>query len=117
MKLSNNFSVKLLSEPSIKVNSRTPTIELKNIIRIEGQSNYSLIHTNGGSIICTKSLKFFEENIKDPRFIRPHKSHIVNTDFIKNCTEKEGYYKLGLKNGSSIDVARRRNKGILDIVV
>ncbi|MFT6204809.1 MAG: two-component system LytT family response regulator [Spirosomataceae bacterium] len=117
MKLSKTCSRKIEKEPSIKVNSMTPTIELKNIVRIEGQSNYSLIHTNGGSIICTKSLKFFEENIKDPRFIRPHKSHIVNTDYIKDYSKNAGNFKLSLKNGTSVDVARRRNKDILSVIL
>lgn len=116
MKLSKEATGTLKNEMVIKVNKMTPTIELKNIISIEGKSNYSLIHTKSESIICTKSLKFFEENIEDPRFIRPHKSHIVNTDYISAYSEKEGNYKLSLKNGGSINVARRR-KDVLSVIL
>ncbi len=116
MKLSNNNNQSLRRDSSIKVNSKTPILSLENIISNEGRINYSLIHTKGGSILCTKSLKYFEQNIKDARFIRPHKSHIVNRDFIVKFTRKAGNFTIGLKNGNLIDIARRRNKEILAIL-
>lgn len=117
MKITATYHTKPSVDTSLTVNSKTPIIKLRNIISIEAQANYSLIHTNGGSIICTKTLKFFEEHIQDPRFIRPHRSHIVNRDYIEKCTQRAGCFTLGLKNGNNIEIARRRNKEILEILV
>ncbi|MDP5120076.1 MAG: LytTR family transcriptional regulator [Spirosomaceae bacterium] len=117
MKITATYHTKPASESLLTINSKTPIIKLGNIISIEAQANYSLIHTKGGSIICTKTLKFFEKNIQDPRFIRPHRSHIVNRDYIEKCTRQAGSFTIGLKNGNKIDVARRRNKEISDILV
>lgn len=102
------------AEPEITVNSRTPTIKLKNIIWIQGLANYSLIHTKSGSIMCTKSLKFFDQNIEDSRFIRVHKSHIVNTDYVSKYNRNKRNPALHLKNGNIIEVARRRTKETLE---
>lgn len=108
------YNTQKKNEPELTVNSRTPTIKLKNIIRIEGSSNYSLIHTKRGTIICTKSLKFFTKEIEDPRFFRTHKSHIVNLDYVSKYYKNNGSPTLGLTNGSFIEVARRRAKETLD---
>ena len=93
----------------IKVNRSTPPIALHNIIMIEGCSNYSIIQTQTGAVVCTKSLKFFEEHINDNRFIRTHKSHIVNLRYLSEYKFENGIYTLFLKTGKAIEVARRRN--------
>lgn len=108
MKLTKLINENSANDEVLKVNRTTPSILLNDIIIIEGKVNYSLIQTNSGSIICTKSLKYFEEIIEDKRFIRAHKSHIVNSDYIRTHKHSRGVYKLVLKNGKVVDVARRR---------
>lgn len=110
MKLPNLTQRSLFSEKVIKVNSKTPIILLNDIILIEGKSNYSLIQTKSDAIICTKSLKFFEENLDNKRFIRTHKSHIVNLDYIQRHRVIEGVHTLEMKNGQLVGVSRRRSQ-------
>lgn len=100
----------------IRVNKSTPILDLADIILIEGRVNYSLIQTKHNSIICTKTLKFFEKNINDKRFIRTHKSHIVNIDYVQRHRRIDGVYVLELKNGQLIDVARRRSQHVSNYI-
>ncbi len=100
----------------LRVNKFTPLLNLSDIILIEGRVNYSLIQTRYDSIICTKTLKFFEKNIDDQRFIRTHKSHIVNIDYVQHHKIIDGVYVLELKNGQIIDVARRRSQHVSNYI-
>lgn len=110
MILKDTFTLNLSIDKVINVDRATPTIKLKDIIMIEGMSNYSLIQTKTGPIVCTKSLKFFEQLIKDEQFVRTHKSHIVNLAYLRTYKCIDGTHTLELKNGQILEVARRRSQ-------
>jgi two-component system, LytTR family, response regulator len=85
----------------------------KNIVRIEGSSNYSKIFIdNNEHLLVAKVLRWFEETLPKEMFIRPHRSHLVNKRFIKkikgNITKT-----LVLHNGENIVISRRKKGGLM----
>ncbi|PST82126.1 DNA-binding response regulator [Pedobacter yulinensis] len=83
-------------------------VELDNIVHIEADSNYSVFNlVNLEKITVSKVLREYEELLPDHRFVRVHKSSIVNLDFVKEYHSRNGL-QLILKNGEIINVSRRR---------
>jgi two-component system, LytTR family, response regulator len=83
-------------------------VEIDEIIHIEADSNYSIFHlVSLEKITVSKVLKDFEEILPDDKFVRIHKSSIVNLKYVKEYNNKNGLVLL-LKNGESITVSRRR---------
>lgn len=81
---------------------------LKDILRIEGERNYSyIILTNGKKRLASKTLGEFEEILSDKGFYRSHKSHIVNGLHIASVP-RSGV--ILLSNGVEIPVARRKKE-------
>ncbi|NPA44350.1 MAG: response regulator transcription factor [Chlorobi bacterium] len=76
--ISNNFIFVKSEYKNIKVN-------FKDILFIEGLSDYIKIHlTNGEKILSLQSLKAFFEKLPQNDFIRIHRSYIISIDKIKS---------------------------------
>jgi DNA-binding LytR/AlgR family response regulator len=66
----------------VKVNYKMQRVDFKDILYIEGLSEYVIIKTKAGNIITYQSLKNMEEILTNNNFIRVHKSYIVSMDKI-----------------------------------
>lgn len=84
-----------------------------NIVRIEADENYSIVHLEcGKKIILAKTLKQFQEMLDPENFVRPSRSHLVNTKFLKSASSTQ----LILKNGVKLPIARRRKIDLISII-
>src|SRR5919109_930335 len=64
---------------------RVDVIEWDKLVRIEASSNYSRIYlSDGKTLFVAKVLKKFEEELDKRVFVRPHKTHLVNSSFIQS---------------------------------
>lgn len=60
------------------------------IIRLEADSNYCVIHIKGqDSILSSKPLKFYENKLPTEAFSRIHKAHLVALDHIQLIKQQE----------------------------
>lgn len=85
----------------------------KEIIRCEGSGNYTKFYFNKhNNIITSKTIKDYEEMLRPHKFIRVHKSHLVNSDYVSSYISLTNSLKL--KDGSTIEVSRRRKKEVLE---
>ena len=86
-------------------------IEKKEVIWVEGQSNYSVFHlTNGGKVVLGYTLKLVLEHLGEG-FLRIHKDHIVSVSFIDKVIMPKGVQVpvLILKNKLKLSISRRRS--------
>ena len=88
-------------------------IPINEIVRVEGDSNYSNIFLlNGTKHLVAKTLREYEE-ILDPQFIRVHKSHLVNKDHIRKYVNTDGGYVV-MADGSNITVSVRKRPEVME---
>lgn len=91
-------------------------VDIDEIIRIEADSNYSVFHLNNlEKIAVSKILKEYEEILPEERFVRVHKSSIVNLKYVKEYNSKNGLQVI-LTNGEAITVSRRRASDFFDSI-
>jgi two-component system LytT family response regulator len=89
-------------------------VDIDDIVHIEADSNYSVFHLhNLEKIAVSKILKDYEEILPENRFVRIHKSSIVNLKYVKEYNSKNGLQVI-LENGSAITVSRRRASEFFD---
>ncbi|MFN8349207.1 MAG: LytTR family DNA-binding domain-containing protein [Spirosomataceae bacterium] len=83
-----------------------------DIVRLEGDGNYTrFILTNGRRILVAVCLCFYEKALPN-LFVRVHKQHIVNRRHIEVFNKK--YVIMG--NGGRVAIARRKQKQIQAIL-
>lgn len=108
-----------LDRIAVKDKSEIHLIDINDIYFIEAQDDYVSIETKERSYLKNARLKFYEKNLNPKKFIRVHRSYIVNTDFIRKIEpySKDAYVLL-LKENKKVSVSRsglQLLKGILDI--
>jgi len=83
-------------------------LEISEIIRLEGENNYTKFYLwNKKPLIVTKTLKEFESVLPESKFIRVHKSDIINISYISEYSNLDGG-SVKMKCGSRISISRRR---------
>lgn len=83
-------------------------VELKDIIRLQAESNYTHIHLSGNKIfVSAKTLKEYDEILSEHKFLRVHKSHLINPAHIESY-DRQGI--LLMSDGSKVEVARRKKE-------
>lgn len=79
-------------------------VKLKSIVRCETSGSYTTFFLeNDKKIIVSKPLKYYEEILAPPGFMRVHQSHLINVDFITSYS-KDGM--ITLQDKSTIPVSR-----------
>jgi len=93
---------------------RVEFVEVKSIIRCQGESNYTHIYfSDRKPLLTAKSLIEFEELLAEYNFIRVHKTHLVNLNQVTSFTKNDGGV-LFLSNGDSVAISRRRKEFVLE---
>lgn len=78
---------------------------LKDIIKIEGERNYSYIHlANKSKKLSSKTLAWFEDILSDKGFFRCHRSFLVNGLFVNKMNNDV----FILADGSRVPISRRK---------
>jgi two-component system LytT family response regulator len=109
-----NMNTKAVSDQTLTLQTQEGELRLtlKNIVRVEGERNYSYIHlANNKKKLTTKTLGDLEELLGDKGFFRCHKSHLVNFSFIKAYPNS---ITIQLSDDSELPIARRKKEEFKD---
>lgn len=99
------------SKLCINLLEKSTIIPIKNIKRLESDSNYTVIHTNDGKkVVVSKTMKIFMNLLPKEHFIKCHKSHIVNVDCITSITKTS----LLLDSNVEIPISRLKHKELIE---
>jgi two-component system, LytTR family, response regulator len=89
-------------------------VEVKDIIRCEASSNYTLVvTTTGKKIMVTKTLRQFEEILEPYGFIRVHRSHLVNPEHVVKLNKADGL-QIEMSDGTQVDVSNSQKNAFLE---
>jgi len=96
--------------------NRQVFILIDQLVCLEGYGNYTYLHTNDGQkYLISKTLKSYAGILDAKRFLRVHKSSIVNLDYIKEVSVCDR--AILLRNGKEVAIARRRATQVRKIAV
>lgn len=92
----------------VATTGKLEVIALQTLVRIEATNNYSRLYlADGKTILVAKVLKRFEEQLDHGYFIRTHKTHLVNLQFIQSCSGAK-QKSLMLTNGDCVAISRSK---------
>ena len=101
----------------VHYSNRWVKIPLKNIVRLQGECNYTYVYTENREYIAARTLKNFEKLLGEDTFIRVHKSHIVNMRFVERVDIQNNAGEIRIEGGRHLEVARRRLKNVINKLV
>ncbi len=93
----------------VKENKKIVKVHLKNILYIEGLSEYVQIYTTHKKLITKSSMTNMEEKLPDKTFLRIHKSFIVSLPKVEAFTPASVEI-----NGKELPIGRSYKTAVLD---
>jgi len=97
----------------LKTSNSIYVVDVQDIIRCESDSSYTKFFLKDGrKIMLSKVLKEYDELLKDSGFLRVHKSHLINLNYIDKFNKTDGGYLI-MKDSSSVPVSQRKRDTIL----
>ncbi|MGR3810477.1 LytR/AlgR family response regulator transcription factor [Jiulongibacter sp. NS-SX5] len=93
----------------MKVGGKKGLLNLNDIVYLKSLKNYTIFKLKSGKeVLSSKTLKIFEDELTDViNFVRPHRSYMVNFDYIDDLhfNHKGGEIYLG---DTTIEISRRK---------
>lgn len=89
--------------------------KVEDILRLEADRSYTHIHLVGKKpFTASRTLRHFEEMLEEFRFVRTHKSHLVNASHITRVSADRD--ALHLSDGSTVEISRRKKDEVLQML-
>ncbi|TAJ32563.1 MAG: LytTR family transcriptional regulator [Reyranella sp.] len=83
-------------------------VEVADIDWVEASGNYAVLHVGGELLEIRSSLTKLEGELDAKRFVRVHKSHLVNIARVVEVTPwVSGDWRIRLQDGAEVNLSRR----------
>ncbi len=98
---------------AIKVKGRILFINLADVVSVQAQGNYVLLHRDSTSYLLRESISAVAEKFQSHGFIRIHRSILVNISFVEEIKPyPTGEYGLRVKGRQEFRVTRTYKKNL-----
>jgi two-component system, LytTR family, response regulator len=98
-----------------------PTLEgfeivtISSIVHCDAEDNFTRFHfENAPPLLICRTLKYFEDVLRDHRFFRIHRSHLINPDFVIRYSKGKGG-SVTMKNNVELEISPNRKKEFLEL--
>ncbi len=90
-------------------------INIDSILYCEAADNFTKFYLEGGqALLICRTLKYFEEVLNEHRFLRIHRSYLINPDFVIRYSKGKGGY-VTMKNNMELEVSPTKKKEFLEL--
>ncbi len=105
----------IINRIAVKIKHNVHVIPAQDIVFIEAEGDYVMIHTAAGKYLKEKTMKYFETHLDPGVFSRIHRSFIVNLNHIARLElyDKEQYV-VKLKDGTTLKASSAGYKTLKD---
>src|SRR5690554_3951864 len=90
--------------------------DIKDIVHCQSDRNYTYFYLNDGrKVFTSRTLKDYEDTLCLPDFIRCHRSHIININYLERYDRGDGGTII-MKDGTEIPLSRMSRERFLDVL-
>lgn len=100
-----------LTRLSFRHGDRSIVLNVSEILWIEAEDYYVMVHSTRGGHMLRASLASLEERLDPRTFLRVHRTAIVNLDHVREVSD-EGRLFIVLSSGARVPVSRSRRREI-----
>ncbi|HMM02595.1 MULTISPECIES: LytTR family DNA-binding domain-containing protein [unclassified Dysgonomonas] len=99
-------SNEILERIAVKNGQKIDVVLVSEIIHLQAEGDYVMIHSTKGKFLKEQTMKSFESGLPQDKFVRVHRSSIVNIEFISQIElyDKQSQL-LKLKNGGQVRIS------------
>lgn len=112
--LKNSLKVQNFAKIGLPVSDGILFVKTEDIISLEASGMYTkVVFRNEEELLVSKPLRHIADLLSTHEsFYRPHRSYVINLNFIQQYVRKDGGYIL-LENGEQVPVSREKKEDML----
>lgn len=101
----------------VRVGRKIVPVNLDEVLWIEAEGDYSILHTDEETYTCSTGIGDLEEKLDGSRFVRVHRSSMVAVEAIDHLTsDGSGGYIARLSDGTRVRVSRSYADKIRELI-
>lgn len=90
-------------------------VQIQEIIYCEAVDNFTKFHfQERAPLLICRTLKYFEETLKAHKFLRIHRSYLINLHYVIRYSKGKGGF-VTLKNNKELEVSPNKKKEFLEV--
>lgn len=102
----------------VRDRGRLVPVAVKDIVRLEAGDDYTSVHTKGRTYLVYLALQDFERMLDTSKYLRIHRSHVVNMDHVAQFIPADGgRFELEMADGTKLPVSRAYAKALRERAV
>ena len=95
---------------------RLVPVFMRDVMRLEAEGEYVAVHAGARRYLVRLPISEFERLLDADRFVRIHRSHIVNLDHVRSMEPYDGArLEVRMKDGTRIVASRARTRELKDL--
>lgn len=107
-----------LSRVFVRDRNRILVVPTGEIERLEARGDYVALHAGSKRHLVQVAIADMERMLDPGRFVRVHRSHIVNLDYVVAfTTDPKGALEVELRSGTRLSVSRARAQALRNLVL
>lgn len=95
-----------LEHLSIRYGTRTIVVPVGRIERLEGCDDHVAVYAEGKRLLASQRLSRLAEQLEGQRFVRVHRSHVVNLDFVQAFETHGDRATIVMQGGERVSASR-----------
>ena len=108
----------MLTRVFVRDRGRIVPIATADIERLEAEDDYVALHARGRRYLVYLPLSEFERRLDPERFLRVHRSHIVNLDHVSGFVPFDGArLQVEMRDGTRIMASRTRSRELRHLAI
>ena len=102
----------------VRDRGRITPIAVRDVERLEAEDDYVALHAHGRRHLVYLPLNEFEQRLDPAQFVRVHRSHIVNLDFVRHLVPFDaGRLQVEMRDGTRVLASRARSKALRELAL
>jgi two-component system LytT family response regulator len=90
-------------------------VPISSILYCEAVDNFTRFYFESGpQLLICRTLKYFEDVLKEHRFLRIHRSYVINPDYVIRYSKGKGG-SVVMKNSQELEISPAKKKEFLDL--
>ena len=101
----------------VRDGDRILPLAIGDVVRLEAADDYVTVHSGGREFLVGLTLQEFEHRLPPDRFVRVHRSHIVNLDHVTSIEPHDRRLVVRMRDGSTVVASRAASQTLRDLIV
>jgi two-component system, LytTR family, response regulator len=102
----------------VRDHGRIVPIPVREIVRLEAEDDYVAVYARGRRFLVYLSLGEFERRLDPERFLRVHRSHVVNLDYVAALVPFDAArLQVEMRDGTKLMASRTRSRELRHLAI